>query len=134
MIGRKDKFIIFLALCLCMLALLMKSSPFRIFSATSVLGRKTEWEVDQEQATQVAEKQPEVKKILRRGELREESDQTITIHQPELNLKSPPTAQSPYWTFELIERVITIPKKDEPTETIEIILAISIDPFTGRPI
>lgn len=132
MVGRKDKFIIFLTLCLSLLALLLKSSPFPIYSATNVLGRKTEWQISQEKATQIAEKQAEVKKLLRRGEVREETDHSITIRQPELNLKSPPTAEAPYWHFELIERIITIPKTEVPSEQVEIIETILIDPFSGR--
>lgn len=133
MVDRKDKFIIFLTLCLSLLALLLKSAPFRIFSAAAVLGQNEEnWAVSQQEATKVAGKQKNVKQLLRRGEIRQETETGITINQPEMNLKSPPTAQSPYWIFELIERIVTIPKSGQPSEKVTVIATISVDAFSGK--
>lgn len=133
MIDRKNKFIIFLTLCLSLLALIVKSAPFRMFSAATVLGQKeTGWLVTQDDALKIAERQKQVKQLLRRGEVRQETEAGITIAQPELNLSSPPTTQSPYWQFDLIERTIVIPKSGQPTETTTSILTISIDAFSGK--
>ncbi|MCJ7827937.1 hypothetical protein MUP65_02215 [Patescibacteria group bacterium] len=133
MIGRKDKFIIFLALSLTLLALLIKSAPFKFYSVTTVLGRSSEnWQIDQEQAVLIANKQKEVKQSLRRGEIRQETDEKITIHQPELVLKAPPSIEDPSWTFELIKRTIVIPKTGQPTEETEVVQVVSIDAYTGK--
>ena len=117
-----------------MLALIIKSSPIHFYSATNVLGHNTEWQVTQEEATKAAGKIPEVKRVLRQGETRQETPTGVKIDQPELILKSPPSPQSPYWTFELVRRTIIIPKTGKPTEEIENLLNILIDPFTGRVI